>query len=237
MFKAKRAIIMAAGEGTRMRPVTEKIPKPLVSVQGIRMIDSVIQALRENGITEIYIVTGYLEEQFVGLKETYAGVELIHNPYYHTYNNISSLYMARKYIPESLILDGDQMIYNSRILNPYFERSGYCAVWCEQMTKEWLMTLEHGIVTACSREGGSRGYQLYSVSFWNEADGRRLSEHIREEFEDKQNYEIYWDDVAMFCHSADYRLGIREIKRQDIVEIDSLEELIEIDAQYERYRM
>ena len=55
---------MAAGLGNRMRPVTLTTPKPLVKVNGVRMIDTVIQGLHENGITEIYIVVGYLKEQF-----------------------------------------------------------------------------------------------------------------------------------------------------------------------------
>ena len=61
MYKVERAIIMAAGIGKRMQPVTLQTPKPLVKVQGVRMIDTVIQGLHQNGITEIYIVTGYLK--------------------------------------------------------------------------------------------------------------------------------------------------------------------------------
>ena len=56
MHEVKRAIIMAAGLGNRMRPVTLTTPKPLVRVNGKRMIDTVIEGLHDNGITEIYIV-------------------------------------------------------------------------------------------------------------------------------------------------------------------------------------
>ena len=64
MHKVERAIILAAGIGKRMNPVTLKTPKPLVKVNGVRMIDTIIKALYHNGITEIYIVVGYLKEQF-----------------------------------------------------------------------------------------------------------------------------------------------------------------------------
>ena len=232
MYKVERAIIMAAGKGTRMRPVTLHTPKPLVKVNGKRMIDSVIEALHKNGIFEIYIVVGYLKDQFKILPEEYENVKLIENPFYDTCNNISSLYVARDYIENAIILDGDQIIYNEKILAPEFERSGYNAVWTDDETDEWLMTVENGLVTSCSRTGGKGGWQLYSVSRWNEADGKRLKQHLELEFNEKHNRQIYWDDVAMFCHADEYELGIRPMNADDVIEIDNLEELIALDGSY-----
>lgn len=235
MSHVKQAIIMAAGVGQRMQPVTLTTPKPLVRVNGVRMIDTVIQALQNNGIREIYIVIGYLKEQFYSLVSEYDGVHLIENPYYDTCNNISSLYVAREHLEDVIILDGDQIIYHDDILAPDFERSGYNAVWTDEETNEWLMQVDNGIVTSCSRTGGKKGWQLYSVSRWTKEDGKKLKRCLEEEFDGKKNRQIYWDDVAMFCHFDEFQLGIRPMKQDDIIEIDNLSELIALDDSYTQY--
>ncbi|MCR5793824.1 MAG: NTP transferase domain-containing protein [Solobacterium sp.] len=232
MNRIKRAIIMAAGKGERMRPLTDTVAKPLVKVNGVRMIDSVIDALHENGINEIHIVTGHLKEQFEELKEKY-DVDLIENPYYDTCNNISSLYCARDYIDDVIILDGDQIVFDPKILHSEFDRSGYSSVYTETQTSEWLMQVnDEGIVTSCSRTGGNRGWQLFSISRWNHEDSVKLKHFLEYEFDVKKNRQIYWDDVAMFCHFDEFRLGIYEIRKEDLIEIDSLEELIDADPSY-----
>ncbi len=235
MSHVKQAIIMAAGVGQRMQPVTLTTPKPLVRVNGVRMIDTVIQALQNNGIREIYIVIGYLKEQFYSLVSEYDGVHLIENPYYDTCNNISSLYVAREHLEDVIILDGDQIIYHDDILSPDFERSGYNAVWTDEETNEWVMQVDNGIVTSCSRTGGKKGWQLYSVSRWTKEDGKKLKRCLEEEFDGKKNRQIYWDDVAMFCHFDEFQLGIRPMKQDDIIEIDNLSELIALDDSYAQY--
>ena len=110
MNKVNKAIIMAAGFGKRMRPITLTTPKPLIKVNGKIIIETIIDALKTNGIEEIYIVVGYLKEQFKYLESIYKNVKLIENKYYDTCNNISSLYVAREHIPNSIIIDGDQIV-------------------------------------------------------------------------------------------------------------------------------
>ena len=229
--EAVKAVAEALGDTGRIL-VRESGTEPLVRV----MVEAPDHDTCQKYVDEVVnVVVGYLKEQFVTLEEEYPGVKLIENPYYDTCNNISSLYVAREYIENAFILDGDQIIYNPEILAPEFERSGYNSVWTDDETDEWLQTVENGIVTACSRTGGKGGWQLYSISRWTAEDGKKLKRHLEIEFEQKKNRQIYWDDVAMFCYPEEYQLGIRPMNKDDIIEVDNLSELIALDASYKKY--
>ncbi len=218
-----------------MHPVTLHLPKPLVKVNGIRMIESIINGLKANGIYEIYVVVGFMKEQFRFLEKKF-GVMLIENPDYRIANNISSLYVAREYLENTMILDGDQIICNPTVLAPEFEHSGYNAVWMEEDTDEWLMMVENGKVTGCNRNGGKRGWQLFSISRWRAEDGEKLRYHLEVEFKEKCNQQIYWDDIPMFYYPQEYELGIWKMQQGDVIEIDSFDELVKIDSSYKKGR-
>lgn len=117
-----------------------------------------------------------------------------------------------------------------------FDFSGYNCIYKKEINNEWMLKIKEGLVTSCSRTGGKDGWQLYSVSRWNEEDGKRLKKHLEIEFEEKKNTEIYWDDVALFCYPDEYQLSIKEMRDGDILEIDSLDELCSIDPSYLNYR-
>ena len=233
--KAQNAIIVAAGIGERLAPLTDVTPKPLIKVHGKPMIESIIDAMIQNGITEIVVVVGHLKEQFDCLPDQYPSVSIIllFNPYYETCNNISSLYVAREYLKSSIITDGDMVIHNPEILDPTFEASGYCSSWVEE-TQEWLQRVdENDIVKSCNRTGGRKGWQLYSISFWNQSDSNKLRSHLEELFEKRKVTDVYWDDIPMFYYKQEYVLKIRRIQKADLNEVDNLQELRELQELYE----
>ncbi len=235
MHQVKRAIIMAAGTGSRMNPVTLLTPKPLVKVNGHSMIETIIKGLYANGIFEIYVVVGYLKEQFCSLKEQFPHIILLDNPYFDTCNNISSLYIARDHLEDVMIIDGDQIIHNANILCRDFEKSGYNAIWTDVHTNEWLLTLSGDTITHCSRVGGVHGWQLMGISRWTAEDGKKLRQHVEFIFENQKLLHLYWDDVALFCYPEKYDLGVFPMNSGDIQEIDCLTELAAIDPSYKKY--
>lgn len=232
MEKITKAIIMAAGYGSRLAPVTNSIPKPLIKVNGERIIDTIIDALIANNIKKIYIVVGYLKEEFNILLKKYPVVKFIENPYYDSCNNISSLFVARKFLGNSVILDGDQIIKNAAILNPLVEYSSYCCSWTDDFdNREWILTLNsNDEIESCNRNGGQAGWQLHSVSFWNNKDGEQLKSDLEQAF--ITNKKLYWDDVPIFLYKDHYDLHVRKISKDDLTEIDTLSELQAIDGSY-----
>lgn len=229
-----RAIIVAAGEGRRLRPVTLNTPKPLVTVNGTRLIDTSIRALKHHGIHEIYIVAGYKSDQFRDVYKDDPEITILENEHYLEGNNITSLYAAREYLPGSFVLEGDLIITNESIFDPQTEKSGYFATWMD-VAPEWALQLTDGTISYYNIGGGKKCYRLWGVSMWTEHDGMILSEMVRTQIEDVGDWSIYWDELALSQSGAAFELGIREIGPDDITEIDTFEELKTIDPAYETY--
>ena len=137
-IKVDNAVIMAAGTSSRFAPLSYEMPKGLIEVKGEVLIERQIKQLKEAGIPEIYVVTGYLADRFSYLKDKY-GVKLLHNPDYLTRNNNASIYAARHVIKNTYICSSDN--YFTR--NPFeaeVDGAYYAAVFAEGETAEWCMT-------------------------------------------------------------------------------------------------
>lgn len=234
METIQRAIIIAAGQGNRLHPVTLEIPKPLVKVNGVRMIDTSIQALKHNGIREIYIVAGYKKEKFF---EAYASdpmVHIIENPCFNKGNNITSLYYAREYLENSFIIEGDLIIRDEAVFRPEIEQSAYCAAW-KSTVPEWALEVENRQIISCNISGSTNTYQLFGISMWTEEDGRKLRTLLEERIEEIKDWSIYWDQIPLFLNKDSFHLGIREISDNALEEIDTFEELCQRDQSYLTY--
>ena len=233
MSRVKRAILIAAGIGKRLRPVTLKTPKPLISVNGKVIIQNSIDMLFANGIEDIYIVVGYKKEQFFDAFSSDPRIHIIENQHYTEGNNITSIYPVREYLPESFVLEGDILINDSSILNPEMTESVYFASWKAPET-EWSFKVRNGCIEKCNKSGRETEYRMWGISMWTKDDGKRLSELIEREY-NQGNWDIYWDELALFTYKDQFRLGIREISNGVLMEIDTFDELKEIDRLYEKY--
>ena len=118
-YRVKRAIFLAAGFGSRMVPITLNTPKPMVLVNGKRIIETLLDAVVKAQIEEIIIVTGYLSEQFEVLLKKYPNIKFVYNDKYNEMNNISSAYMVKDKFQNSYVLESDLVLYNPNIIRKY----------------------------------------------------------------------------------------------------------------------
>lgn len=230
-YRVKRAVIFAAGFGSRLVPITLNTPKPLVRVKGKRIIDSLLDAIYAAGIEEVYIIRGYLAEQFDQLLYKYPSIKFIENPAYNEANNISSAMCARYLLQNSYLCEADLLLYNPVLITKYQYTSNYLGVPVK-VTDDWCLTTnKNGVVTNISI-GGTNCYHMFGISYWNSEDGAKLAGHIENVYNSPGGKERYWDQVALEYYISEYKVGVRECSFDDIAEIDTYRELKEIDNTY-----
>ena len=231
-YRAKKAIFIAAGFGTRLVPVTLNTPKPLVRVNGTRIIDTLIDACLKADITEIYIVRGYLSEQFDQLLYKYPMIKFLENPSYNEANNISSAMVARYLMQNSYIFEADLLISNPSIIKKYNYRSNVLGIWKER-TDDWCLTVDKDGCVVEEQVGGLNCYQMVGVYYMNSIDGAKLSEHLKQAYEAPGGKERYWETVPNQAFKGQYKIEVRPCTDEDIVEVDTFRELKEIDKTYD----
>ena len=231
-YRAKKAIFIAAGFGTRLVPVTLNTPKPLVRVNGKRIIDTLIDACLEAGISDIYIVRGYLAEQFDQLLYKYPMIRFLENPSYNEANNISSAMVARYLMQNAYVFEADLLLSNPALITRYHYQSDVLGIWKERSDDWCLMTDKDGIVTE-ETVGGLNCYQMVGIYYFDASDGAKLAEHIREAFLAPGGKERYWETVPNQVYRGQYRIKVRPCTDADITEIDTFRELKAIDRTYD----
>lgn len=230
-YRVKRAVFLAAGFGSRLVPITFNTPKPLVRVHGRRIIDSLLDACLAAGIEEIYLVRGYLAEQFDQLLYQYPMIRFLENPIYNETNNISSAMCARHLLSNAYVLEADLVLAAPQLIRPYQYRSNFLAI-PKDRTDDWCFEVQDGVITE-EKIGGEHCWQMVGISYWDETDGQRLERDLAEVYETPGGRERYWEQVPLVFRRDNYRVAIRPCRDGDVTEIDTFRELKAFDKSYD----
>ncbi len=230
-YRVKRAIFLAAGFGSRLVPITLNTPKPLVLVNGKKIIETLLDACREAEIEEIIIVTGYLNEQFEILLKKYPNIKFIINKKYNEANNISSAYLVRDKFANAYVLESDLYLYNSNLIRKYEYQSNFLGKYVS-VTDDWCLETKNGIITK-EKVGGYDCYQMYGISYYDEEDAKKMEKDIEEVYNLPGGKEKYWEQVILDVKKKNYQIMVRECYEGDIIEIDTFNELKAIDKTYD----
>jgi choline kinase len=114
------ALLLAAGTGSRLMPLTQEAPKCLTMVNDISILGRLVENLRLQGFKKLVVVTGHLSEiieDYLGTKCKGIDIEYVHSPFYKTTNNIYSLWMARDIITEPFVLIESDLVFDHSLLS------------------------------------------------------------------------------------------------------------------------
>lgn len=227
-MKVDNAIIMAAGTASRFAPLSFELPKALIDVRGEVLIERQIKQLKEAGIDEVIIVTGYKAEQFEYLIEKY-GVKLVHNPDYLTRNNNSSIWVVREYLRNSYICSSDNYFFD----NPFeaeVDDSYYSSIYVEGETNEWCIKEDDGRIKDVV-VGGNDSWVMLGHVFWSEEFSKKFISILEEEYDKAETADKLWETIYI-DHIDELDMKIRKYPADFIFEFDTLDELREFDESY-----
>lgn len=229
------ALLLAAGTGSRLLPLTHESPKCLTLVNETSILARLIDNLSLQGIKKLVVVTGHLNtaiEDYLGKKHKNIDIEYIHSPLYKTTNNIYSLWMVRKAMKEPFILIESDLVFESSLLNDmmYPDRIAVAGIkdWMNGTTvtinKDKKVLNFKKNTTFCKEATKFKTVNIYSFSLasWD-LISERLDRHIQEE---KVNG--YYETV--FSELVDENLLSLEavsFDEQPWYEIDTLKDLTE----------
>ncbi len=232
-YEVNRAIIVAAGFGSRMVPVTLKTPKPLVKVNGKRIIDTLLDALLSKGIDDIYLVRGYKKECFDELLEKYPNIHLVDNDDYNVTNNISSLMKVIEKLDNCYICEADFVVSNPNIISKYHYCSNYLGTRVIE-TDDWCYRNVDGIAKDY-KKGGTNVWQSFGISYWDKTDSKKIRYYLPKIFETKEGKQVFYEMCMFDFYKDEFQIEIRNCSKFDIVEIDGFQELCEVDPSYKNF--
>lgn len=219
----KRAIILAAGFGMRMVPINTEMPKGLLEVNGEPLIERIIKQLHEVGIQEIYVVVGFMKEEYEYLMDEY-GVELVVNPDYAAKNNLHSLRLVKEYLENAYIVPCD--IWCDR--NPFHRHELYSWYMVSDLVENESnvrVNRKMELVTVPENVGGNA---MIGISYLTKEDSDTVSARIEELCKNPQYDGSFWEEAL---YNKDRMIvTARVVHSADVVEINTYEQLREIDS-------
>ena len=228
-YRVKKAVVMAAGFGSRMMPATADRPKPLVAVNGIRILDTLLDAIVAVGIQDITIVRGYKKEKFDEIVEKYPIIKFIDNDRYDKENNISSAILALNEIDDCYLCEADLYITNPEIITKYQYASNILGSYSLE-TDDWSFQLDKDGHIINYQKGNTYCWNYYGISYWTKKDSAQLRKDWSELYE--TNKDVFWEEVPLILRKENYGVEIRQCNKSDIMEIDNYYELAQLDPSY-----
>ena len=222
LLAPKNAVILAAGFGMRMVPINTQSPKALLEINGETIIERTIKQLHEIGVTEIYVVVGFMKEQFEYLIDEY-GVELVVNEHYAEKNNLHSLNLVADHISNTYIIPCDIWCMK----NPYSRNELYSWYLVNDLVDEESMVRVNRKMELVVTSDGQAGNMMVGISYIAEPQATIIRDKLKAFDKNKRYEKSFWEEALI---DNDRMIVYAKIAHSsDTVEINTFEQLRELD--------
>ena len=220
--RPKNAVILAAGYGMRMVPINMETPKGLLEINGEPLIERLIRQLHEVNVKEIYVVVGFMKEQYDYLVDQY-GVKLIVNMDYAEKNNLHSLAKALPYLGETYIVPCD-LWCRENLFSEYEWYSWYLVSDAKDPDSTVRINRKWELVPADEERTGNH---MIGISYLTDAAAQTMAQRIEKMVPDRRYDHVFWED-ALFVEQG-MPVQAKTVPEGAVVEINTYEQLRELD--------
>lgn len=223
------AIIMAAGTSSRFVPISLEKPKGLLEVKGEVLIERQIRQLKDAGVEDITVVTGYKAHAFEYLRKKF-GVSLVHNEDYNRYNNTSSVIRVIDRLDDSFLCCSDHY-FSRNVFMDSTNESYYAARYSKGQTGEYCFAMDSNDYILGVSVGGCNAWYMAGHVFFTHSFSRKFREIMKQEYSKESVRNGYWEDVYI-QHIKELPMQVRRYADSDLFEFDTLDELRKFDKSY-----
>lgn len=222
--KPQNAIILAAGFGMRMVPINTQYPKALLEVHGEPLIERIIKQLQAVNITSIYVVAGFLKEQFEYLIDEY-GIEVVVNEEYSVRNNLHSLALVAEQLSNTYIVPGDIWCDH----NPFRTRELYSWYMVSDLVddeSQIRVNRKKELVYASENQIGNT---MIGISYLVDEQSKIARDRLIAYDKDPRYNSAFWEEILYEKGKMITQACV--VPGANVVEINTYEQLRELDEE------
>ena len=226
-YKVQRAVILAAGLGSRMRPATNTLPKPMMLINNKRIIETQLDALLAANITDITIVRGYLGDMFDPLTTRYPNIKFITSTKWNLTSALDSAVLAIDLLDNAYLLEGDIYIHDPAVIRPYEYRSSYCGIQDNVHSDWYFQTNNHSIITSLAFGDCpmmDNFYHYIGISYWRPREVNNLKSDLQSILSSPHK-EPCIENIHFNTHKQHYSFILRQLTKNSVTEVDTYDEL------------
>lgn len=229
-YRVQRAILFADHFDPRFMALTTHIPKAMLKVQGLPLLQRIIDAVLAQGIENIIVVRGYNGASLQALAQCYPTLSFVDNPLALDAGSMTSLYCVKEYLANALLIHGDVFLYDPSILRKYEYMScvgGIRADWCD----DYCFHTRKGYIQRMEK-GGRNVYQMVALSYWDKEAAKCLKEDLEMMFQMPGGKHYAWEELVFQRNLSHYQIQLKYIANHAIFNINSIQDLQHIDPSY-----